>query len=40
VPPIAADPMDIMAALLRTLPPPAGDKSTRKLKKRGRPKKR
>jgi hypothetical protein len=37
VPSIPADERDIMAALLRTPPPPAGDKSTRKGKaaKRG-----
>jgi hypothetical protein len=34
VPYIAADPQDIMTALLRTPPPPAGDKATRKLTKR------
>ena len=41
VPYVAADPMDIMAALLKTPPPPAGDKSTRKtIKKRKSVKKR
>jgi hypothetical protein len=30
VPHVPASPEDIMAALLRTPPPPAGDKSTRK----------
>lgn len=30
VPHVPADPRDIMAALLRTPPPPAGDPSTRK----------
>jgi hypothetical protein len=29
---IPAGPQDVMAALLRTPPPPAGDKSTRKVK--------
>jgi hypothetical protein len=32
VPTIHADPRDIMAALLKTPPPPAGDPSTRKTK--------
>jgi hypothetical protein len=36
VPPVPADPRDIMAALLRTLPPPVGDKSTRKVSKQKR----
>lgn len=34
VPHVAADVHDIMAALLRTPPPPAGDKSTRKVVKK------
>jgi hypothetical protein len=36
VPYIPVDRQDIMAALLRTPPPPAGDKSTRKAVKRKR----
>jgi hypothetical protein len=34
VPYIPADPQDIMAALLKVAPPPAGDKSTRKVKRK------
>jgi hypothetical protein len=33
VPPVRASVQDIMAALLKTPPPEAGDKSTRKTKK-------
>ena len=34
VPYVAADPQDIMAALLATPPPPTGDNATRKRTKR------
>ena len=34
MPYIPADPQDIIAALLRAAPPPAGDKATRKRTKR------